>query len=411
MIVKLVLENFMAHGRSVFELAPGLNVLCGPNNTGKSAVVEALRCLAANPAPRYVIRHGHRQARVEAFLDDGWRVAWVRRKAYAIYEVFPPGQEEPQVYAKLGRGGVPPEVAQVLKLGPVELEKDEGVDIHLGDQRHPIFLLDRPGSVLADFLASSTESAHLMAMQDLLRDKVRKAKHEQNRLNEALAQAEAGLDRLGSLPGLSLAIELSRSLGQDLEARASAEEALAGLIGRLPGIIGPINDLRAKSRILAGLTAVPGLKPARGLGLDLAALSGTKARARQLSGVVARLAALKPPVVLAPAPELARLAENQAKTRQAERLVQARITVLSGLASPPRLADPRPLADLTKTLHQAASRLAEQGRRVLDCRQALSAKAKAVAERLSQVGACPLCGQELDPGRFLGQGGADAAQD
>ena len=108
MIRRLILTNFMAHAGTTLELAPGLNVLCGPNNTGKSAVVEALRCLANNPSPRHFIRHGASEARVEALLDDGWRVAWVRRKAHALYEVYAPGEDEPQVFAKLKRGMVPP---------------------------------------------------------------------------------------------------------------------------------------------------------------------------------------------------------------------------------------------------------------------------------------------------------------
>ncbi len=58
MIRRLTLVDFMAHGRTVIDLPPGLTALTGPNNSGKSAVVEALRCLTENPPPKHCIRHG-----------------------------------------------------------------------------------------------------------------------------------------------------------------------------------------------------------------------------------------------------------------------------------------------------------------------------------------------------------------
>ena len=64
MIKKIVIDNFMAHERTELELGPGVTVLTGPNNTGKSAIVEALRCVATNPTPKYYIRHGAKEARV-----------------------------------------------------------------------------------------------------------------------------------------------------------------------------------------------------------------------------------------------------------------------------------------------------------------------------------------------------------
>ena len=170
----------MAHARTEFALAPGLNVLTGPNNTGKSAVVEALRCLAANPAPRHVIRHGASEARVTLELDDGTAVTWVRRPKYALYEVRRPGVEEPEVYAKFGRA-VPEDVQRLLRLGPVRLDGDVSVDVHIGNQREPVFLLNEPGTVVAGFFAASTEAAHLIAMQALLTERGRKAKAEKKR--------------------------------------------------------------------------------------------------------------------------------------------------------------------------------------------------------------------------------------
>ena len=45
MIRRITLINFMAHEHTVLELTDGVNVLIGPNNCGKSAVVEAIRAV------------------------------------------------------------------------------------------------------------------------------------------------------------------------------------------------------------------------------------------------------------------------------------------------------------------------------------------------------------------------------
>ncbi|MDD4733110.1 MAG: AAA family ATPase, partial [Desulfovibrio sp.] len=119
MIQRIILEQFQAHKHTELELGPGVNVLTGLNNTGKSAVVEALRCLATNPPPRHVIRHGAAQARVEVVLEDGVRVAWNRKKNTAWYELWLPGQDEPEYFRKLGRGMVPDEVRDALRLDEV----------------------------------------------------------------------------------------------------------------------------------------------------------------------------------------------------------------------------------------------------------------------------------------------------
>ena len=57
MIQRIILDDFLAHKHTELALGPGVTVLTGPNNSGKSAMVEALRCVATNPPPRHFIRH------------------------------------------------------------------------------------------------------------------------------------------------------------------------------------------------------------------------------------------------------------------------------------------------------------------------------------------------------------------
>ena len=399
----------MAHASTNLELAPGLNVLCGPNNSGKSAVVEALRCLASNPTPHHVIRHGASEARVEALLDSGWRVAWVRRKAYAIYEAFEPGAKDPQVFAKLGRSGVPPEVAQLLRLSPVLFDKGTEVDVHLGNQRHPIFLLDQPGSLLADFLASSTESAHLMAMQDLLREKTRRAKTSERRLEESMARSEAGLARLSGLPELSLSLERLRETGRELEAKVSAVPVLQTRLARLGGLAREAATLARRTRMLANLSSPPQLAPAAHLAETLSAMQRLRVRALAAKATADSLAPLATPPVLTKAAPLSLSISELGRLRTLGRQAGERLIPLSSLGKPPVVADPVPLAGLIGSMEGLSVRLAAGRAWLSEREKALSSLAETIAKRIQEIGECPLCGSNLDAGRFLKKAGGHGA--
>lgn len=236
MITKIVLENFMAHEHTELELSLGVNALTGPNNTGKSAIVEGLRCVATNPVPKHYIRHGAKEARVSVEIEDGTKVVWVRKKKSAGYELWKPGAEEPQEYWKFGRR--PPEdVLDVLRLNLVELETGTEIDVHVGNQRHPIFLVDQPGSNAAAFFAASTESAHLLAMQNLLKRRTQDAKRNERDLKARLITTEDRLDEFHSLPDVFLQAENARELEATtkvlerdipaLEAHIAADESLS----------------------------------------------------------------------------------------------------------------------------------------------------------------------------------------
>jgi len=400
-IKSLTLVDFMAHARTTLELAPGLNVLCGPNNTGKSAVVEALRCLVTNPSPRHVIRHGASEARVEALLDSGHKVCWVRRKNYAIYEVFAPGAEEPETYAKLGKSGVPEDVAKLLKLSPVSFEKGQEVDVHLGDQRHPIFLLDQPGSLLADFLASSTESAHLMAMQDLLRDKVRGARKGLKGLEEAVDRAESGLDGLAALPEFSLGLERLGEQGRELEAEASAIPRMEARLSRLRALGASVEETRARSGLLEALSPPPAPEPSAALSSSLTAMDASRRKAASARAVMERLAPLAAPPVPGPSGRLAGTLEAMRRAEAVKEVAARRLDALSRLAPPPPSEDPAPLAGLVDRIETLAARV-EKGKAWMAAREKeLEDMAGRIAARLGEVGECPLCGSSMDADKFL----------
>ena len=75
MIKKITLKNYMSHTHTVIEPAvPGLTVLTGPNNWGKSAVVSALQALCGNEEGGYMVRHDEKECRVIVETDGARRI-------------------------------------------------------------------------------------------------------------------------------------------------------------------------------------------------------------------------------------------------------------------------------------------------------------------------------------------------
>jgi exonuclease SbcC len=48
MITQLNITNFQSHVKSVLKLSPGINVICGPSDSGKSAIIRGLRWVIEN---------------------------------------------------------------------------------------------------------------------------------------------------------------------------------------------------------------------------------------------------------------------------------------------------------------------------------------------------------------------------
>ncbi|QGY39622.1 AAA family ATPase [Pseudodesulfovibrio cashew] len=441
MITRIVLKDFMAHADTELELGPGINALTGPNNTGKSAIVEALRCVATNPIPRHYIRHGAKEARVTVELEDGTRIVWVRKKRSSGYELWAPGAEEPVEYWKFGRK--PPEdVLAALRLDLVELEGEnkDPVDVHVGNQRDPVFLLNQPKSDAAAFFAASTESAHLLAMQNLLKRKTQDAKRRERELQARLTAIETEMERFSLLPDIALHLETARELESTAKELQVAVPALeATLADHVTLTVEHAGLVRCKG-VLDTITDVPKLNDVGGLTELLSQLEGTGAFLNGAARISATLAVLADPPEVHDTPLLARfhkelqdieaalnLARKQAETGRAllpppvpdetaqlvaildeiiahtyrSRRETRRRETLRSVAEPPALADCEPLQGVVAELDGITGQCREAQDRLAGLETELETLEKHIRHRLDELGRCPTCGGELNSLGFL----------
>lgn len=90
MIRQIRLTNFQAHRSLTLTLTPGLNVVIGPSDTGKSAIIRALRFTALHESATGLTTHGETDLQVGILTPLGGVVRFKNSKEYG-YKV---GQEK-----------------------------------------------------------------------------------------------------------------------------------------------------------------------------------------------------------------------------------------------------------------------------------------------------------------------------
>ena len=232
MIRKIILDNYMSHAQTVIEPATGLTVLVGPNNCGKSAVVSALETLARNTAGNFMVRHGEKEARVTVETDDGpddrHVLVW-RRKASGSPSYVIDGRE----VHRLNRD-VPEDLHQFLKLPKVQLnEIDEPFDVHFGQQKSPIFLLNESESRAAMFFSASSDAGRLLEIQDRHRDKVRLQKNRKRDTETQISRLDAQLEKLAEIDRVAPLMEAAEKEHQEIADELNAITVLEQTIRQI----------------------------------------------------------------------------------------------------------------------------------------------------------------------------------
>ncbi len=262
-IARVVLENFQSHARSELTFGPGLNVIVGPSDNGKSAVLRAIRWALYNePRGSDFVRSGARECRVTVTMSDGAEV--VRELLLTKsgnpsrnrYIVTLPG-EEPQVFEGFGHD-LPAEVTRAHGMPKVLLDSDKQVMLSFGSQLEGPFLLADTGSVRAKAIGRLlgvhvVDAAHRETQKDL-----RAVRQEMARLESQLARYDEELAQFADIP------EQEERLAQ-AEAKAARASELDRRLQRLQGLQGELADRDAAiARVEGGLAALAGVEQAEG---------------------------------------------------------------------------------------------------------------------------------------------------
>jgi DNA repair protein SbcC/Rad50 len=111
-IQQITIIGFQSHVNSLINLGPGLNVITGPSDSGKTSIIRAVRWVAFNePQGEAFVNESVGEAEVSLTMDTGVIITKRRRKGKTSYTVqMDPGDEG----STFEKSEVPDEVAAAL---------------------------------------------------------------------------------------------------------------------------------------------------------------------------------------------------------------------------------------------------------------------------------------------------------
>ena len=229
-IRSIQLKNFQSHVDTTVPLYPGVTGFLGPNNKGKSAVSRAFRAVGYNESSDTYIRHNCSSAEVIITLEDGKLLKWVRKAtgapkvAYTLLDKD--GLEE---HAESGtRGEVPDWVSKILGISKID-----SMDVQVGEQKLPVFLLDESASTRASILSVGNESAHLAGMLQEYKNMVKDDKQIIKSGEQEISGITSKLDILELLDFELIAVRDLDETVLQLSNASMAQEQLSGIIRKI----------------------------------------------------------------------------------------------------------------------------------------------------------------------------------
>lgn len=202
-IKKVILENFQSHKQTVIDLDEGLNVITGPSDSGKTAVIRAIKWVLYNePAGDYFIREGENNCIVTLEFSDTSLVKRFRSRSKNMYYLK---DKYGQINEFEGFGSkVPEEIIDITGIKKISLDINESISINLGEQLEGAFLLSEKNSVKASAIGRLV-GVNIIddALRELLKD-TRALSMDKKKSEENISSLEEELEKFQHLDELKI---------------------------------------------------------------------------------------------------------------------------------------------------------------------------------------------------------------
>lgn len=329
-IQRIEIQNFQSHRNTVLEPGPGgqLTVITGPSDSGKTAVLRALRWLFYNvPQGTDFIRVGCTFAKVIVTLADGTEVERFRTPSKNQYIIRRPGAE-PQVFEGFG-SAVPLEVQEALGVRPVTIG-DLELALNLAEQLDGPFLgKNISAGARAKVLGKLAGTEEIDVAARTLNTDIYRRGQDEKRLSAEVEELNKQIETYAWVPALGERIGALEKLLAGLKAAEEQKAKLAVLAGRL---LENASQTKFALATLGRLSFLPVLEQ------YLADLSAITVRAATLQNARARLEVV-----------IASTQESQARLSRLAGAEEALATLTTAAAS---LETSKRLLDLRRRLHE-----------------------------------------------------------
>ena len=193
-IRSIYLENFQSHKNTYIPLGKNVTLITGDNDIGKSVIVNALRAVFYGESNDTQINHQATETKVSVEFDRNKLLIWQRKlkgKPKVSYTLINDkrGLDNPIHYYE-GAKEVPDWVR--IDFG---IDYIDDLDVQLGHQKRPVFLLDEPNSKKAKSLAIGNSENYLFKMMELAKQDLKNnkdfVKQARNQLDVLLKKSDA----------------------------------------------------------------------------------------------------------------------------------------------------------------------------------------------------------------------------
>jgi len=391
-------------------LAPGVNVVVGESDVGKSAVIRALQGLIGNQRGDGFINNRTGRCRVSVCVPAAAgesEVAW--EKPENSYQV-----DDDEPFKKVGTS-VPPQVLNLVNMAPLELDKGSARSINIVEQGAPKFLVEDKETDVAKTIGAITRLQPVYnAMRAVAGDR-RSASSRAKTLCAEAAQSRLKLAAFSDLDSEAERLERAEvSLSDCIRLQADLE-LLQGISVRLRENANTAAELRGRLGLAEGiLRAAEHVKLARAAwkkiddlisierGLRAARIANEEMSSR--AAAIGKIAGMDITSLEGSAARLASLSTASAKLLGNTEASNALTSIASTLSSVADLAVGeiegcwgdldriRKLKDTLAACDAAAGKLADEAR---SAAAAAAAAADKVGEFLASASVCPFSGGQL----------------
>jgi exonuclease SbcC len=221
MIERLILQNVQSHKNSEFTFHKGVNVIVGPTDGGKSAVIRALKKLIQNRPLGSEMRSWWKNSEmfIQAYTDDNYTITYTddgREKQYDLNEL---------TFKAFGTS-VPEEIQQALNISEINLQSQ--LDSH--------FLLSQSAGEVAQHF---NRIAHLdkidTGLQNIQRW-IREISANISYKTEQLKQQETELSKFNYLERFEIEVEVLEEMERKRLIKQQKQLKLKSLISQLQKI-------------------------------------------------------------------------------------------------------------------------------------------------------------------------------
>jgi DNA repair exonuclease SbcCD ATPase subunit len=370
-------RNFQSLKDTTIEVE-GLTAITGSNNAGKTALLRAIKAVFQNTPGNYFVRHGETQTQVDITFSNEATISWVKdvskSKSKTYYMIdgkdpIYPGREVPEFITNFG-------------VSPVSFSGDDVWPSIANQFSGQIFLLDKPGSVLAEAVSDvdrvSLLNSALKKAESDRRSTISKMHHKR----EDLQQLEAKLDQFEGFD------EVLTDL-LNLKEVKSQIELLNTRLEKLNRVKSKLTDL---TLIIDSLNEMPSVPTFDTSNKDLLT---------KVSSYRDSLMVVIPPDISLPEPLSARGFENLTDLRSRKAALSQSIpeALAVNISNPPELSEIRSRKDMAtrakSSLLELGSKLDSLDYEINRHELALSVLATEIQKIESQIKRCPTCNKVL----------------